>query len=98
MLPRARTRVSDYVWAGVAVVMAAVLIRRLVMSTAALVADPRGQQLLSLLVVALLSVVAGRWLVGGAWRRTIWGAPAGGVREHRERRLANSTGRETDEQ
>lgn len=30
----------------------------------------------------------GGWLVEGAWRRTVWGTPAGGVRQCRERRLA----------
>lgn len=81
-----KPRASDYLWALVATVMSAVLLRQLVLSAAALVRDPTGEQLLSFVVVGALILVSGRWLVGGAWRRTVWGAPPGGVREHREHR------------
>lgn len=86
MLPDAKPRVSDYVWAVLAVVVSAVLIRQLAVSATALIRSPTGGQLLAFVVVVALSLVSGWWLVGGAWRRTVWGAPPGGVREHRERR------------
>lgn len=86
MLPDAKPRVSDYGWGVVAVVMSGVLVRQLAVSVGALMRRPTGDQLLAFVVVVVLSLVAGRWLVGGAWRRTVWGAPPGGVREHREHR------------
>lgn len=86
MLPDAKARASDYLWALVAVIMSAVVLRQLVVSAAALIRSPTGKQLLTFVVVIGLNLVTGWWLVGGAWRRTVWGAPPGGVREHRERR------------
>lgn len=98
MLPGAKTRVSDYLWAVVAAIMAVALLHQLVVSTAAVVRSPTGEQLLSFLVVALLTLIAGWWLVAGAWRRTVWGAPLGRVREHRERRFAaKASSQSTDE-
>lgn len=98
MLPDTKPRASDYLWALTAVIMAAILLRQLVVSVAALVRTPTGEQLLGFVVVAGLSIVSGWWLVGGAWRRTVWGAPPGGVRDHRERRVtARTSAHPTDE-
>lgn len=88
MLPDARTRARDYFWAVVAVLMSALLLRQLAVTAIALIRTPTGKQLLTFVVVVALSLVTGWWLVGGAWRRTVWGAPPGGVREHREHRIA----------
>lgn len=91
MLPDAKPRASDYLWALATTIMSAVLLRQLVLNAAALVWTPTGEQLLSFVVVAALIVVSGWRLVGGAWRRIVWGAPPGGAREHRGRRIAART-------
>lgn len=96
-LPDAKARASDYLWALVAAIMSAVLLRQLVVSAAALIRSPTGEQLLTSVIVVALSLVTGWWLVGGAWRRTVWGAPPGGVREHRERRIARTSEHPPDE-
>lgn len=65
MLPDAKPRASDYLWALAAIVMAALLFRQLVVSVAALVRTWTVEQLLSFVVVAVLILVSGWWLVGG---------------------------------
>ena len=41
---------------------------------------------LGMVVETVLGTIVGAWLILGAWRRTIWGAPPGGQREHVEMR------------
>lgn len=85
-----RTRLRDALWAAVAVGFAAAFAWGLIGLVADLVAAP-GLATLARLAMGVLAVaVVGRWLVLGAWRRTKWGAPAGGVREFTERRLAGA--------
>lgn len=62
-------------------VAAAGVIRLLVIGVMALVAEPTFGQFAVLAIGTVLAVGVGRWIILGAWRRTVWGAPEGGVRE-----------------
>jgi hypothetical protein len=87
MVENARTRVSDYVWAGVSLVAAVGVVRLVIGGVRGLLADPTLGGFGIFVVGTVLIVGVGRWIVVGAWRRTVWGAPEGGVRDHRERRI-----------
>lgn len=89
----ARVRVSDYLWAAVAGLAFLGIARAMVAGVAGLVRHPTLGQVAIFTVGTVLILVVGHWIVLGAWRRTVWGAPPGGVREHRERDAAARAGR-----
>ena len=85
-LKEARVRPRDIAWLAVAVGFSAAIAYTL--ATAVIDTSRTGDlpPVWELVVGAALYAVVGRWLVAGAWRRTLWGAPPGGVRDNVERR------------
>lgn len=81
-----RIRTSDYLWLVVTALGIAAAGSTIVPVFLNLLRDPSIGRLLAFLVGTFLVVGVSRWVVMGAWRRTAWGAPPGGVREVRERR------------
>lgn len=68
------TRGQDILWTSVAVLCAGIAAGALVY----LVRD--------FTFIGILAPLFPAFIAAGAWRRTKWGAPAGGLREHQERR------------
>lgn len=85
-----RIRVTDYLWAAVAVLTGAATLAFVMPVLWNLVRNPSLARFVAFLVGTFLVVGVARWVLMGAWRRTAWGAPAGGVREVRERRGATT--------
>lgn len=83
---RARTRASDYLWGIVALVAAVGVIFLMIEGIVALVSAPTPGQFAVFVIGTVLIVGVGRWIILGAWRRTVWGAPEGGLRDLREHR------------
>jgi hypothetical protein len=81
---RLPARSSDFAWAAVAVLAAAVVAWAVTARLWWLLGDPGGQRLAVFLLWAGLLLAFGRWIVLGAWLRTVWGAPPGGRRDHLE--------------
>ena len=85
-LKEARVRPRDIAWVAVAVGFAVSIAYTLVTAVIETVRTGDLPPVWELVVGAALYAVVGRWLVAGAWRRTLWGAPPGGVRDYVERR------------
>ena len=76
----AKIRPRDLIWLAVAVAVPAVLIFGVVTSLTGLrAATPRPWILEAVGIV--VGVLFWGWIILGAWRRTIWGAPPGGQRD-----------------
>jgi hypothetical protein len=80
-----KVRPVDWVWAGVAVVAVGLI----VMTIWSWIT---GGFRAGLIVLAGV-LVAQVWFLLGAWKRTVWGAPAAGQRDHRELRHLDREGR-----
>ncbi len=76
---RMRTRNQDIVWAVVAAVFGAATVVDVVLLA------------LDFSLMGLLGLAFPALIAAGAWRRTKWGAPRGGLREMQERRAARPT-------
>jgi len=81
-------RVRDYVWATVAGLAAGGIGWAIVNTVLSLASRPTAGGIAITLASAALTIEVGRWIMMGAWRRTAWGAPPGGVREYKERASA----------
>ena len=75
-----RTRTPDIVWGSVCILCAALLI----VGAVRVAAEFSG--------LALLSLTFPLFIAAGAWRRTKWGAPEGGLREYQEQRATARNG------
>ena len=84
--PRMRTRPVDIVWGFVALMFAAGTL----LGVVALFVEFRWSTLIALPFTAVVAA--------GSWKRTKWGAPAGGLREHQERRRTGERATTTPEQ
>jgi fatty acid desaturase len=73
-----KVRPVDWLWAAVAGLAACLLV-------ATIWAWVAGSLRAGLLVLAGI-LLAQVWFLLGSWRRTVWGAPAAGQRDHRELR------------
>lgn len=89
-----RIRAMDYLWAAVAVLTGAATLAFVIPVLWNLVRNPSLARFAAFLVGTLLVGGVARWILMGAWRRTAWGAPAGGVRKSRERRRATTSHRD----
>jgi hypothetical protein len=76
-----RVRARDWFWAAAAVLVLAWAVR-LIMGFAGAVREDGVWVLLWSAAMLVIAV----WLLLGAWRRTVWGAPAAGQRDHVELR------------
>jgi hypothetical protein len=84
-----KVRPVDWLWAGVTVLAAFLLVATIWgWVTGGLQAG------LPVLTGLLLAQV---WFLLGSWRRTVWGAPAGGQRDHRELRHLDRRNRSTNQ-
>lgn len=79
-----RVRVTDYIWLVVAGLAVVAVIWLVLPVAVGLVSQPSPGRFLAFLIGTPIIVVVGRWVAAGAWRRTAWGAPPGGLREARE--------------
>lgn len=79
-----RIRPSDAGWLAVSAFFAGLAVYYIVTIVRLFITGVTVDQAVGGILVGIAVLAGGRWLVLGAWRRTVWGAPPGGNRHARE--------------